>query len=356
MEWNWAWDLLVMLLAVPVLWLNGWVISCYFPFLLTARFYFTIKNPQLCRLLLSDGFNRSGSTRTRLEDRNKMPFLGVVYYITSIFLLVLLWASGGAHLYQLWHGASWREVRGIAACFTGCLAAVLGWMALSFFLHIVDYGLGKALHPDHGAAMSIPLRPSKPSVKRTGMKNGICAARNRKELWTFLSAGAAGMALGILFIFLELICKLKGLGFAVGLACIGSGGYLLCAGWKGLLFPKNFGICAEILCQLRPEEQGLSAKEMLALVDQDLAYAVCFARGKALIGKEWFYSVNTMGCALIRLENIDKIERQTRNDRSMILRLKDAKGRGVCVFGVSSSEADAVQGFLKGRVPNRRDQ
>ena len=53
--------------------------SCYFPFLLSARFYVTIKSPKLCDILISPYRNRESSSQTAYEDRNKLPLLGCIY-------------------------------------------------------------------------------------------------------------------------------------------------------------------------------------------------------------------------------------------------------------------------------------
>ena len=351
MEWNWAVDVLVMLLAAPVLWLVGWGTACYFPFRLTAKFYCVIRNPQLSRLLISDRFNRSSQTKTRLEDRNKLPLLSLLYDGGAAVLLVLLWVSGGAHLYQLWRGASRREVTGIAARFPSCLAAILGWMALVLLLNLADYGLGKALHPDRG---TVPPQESRPPQAVSAPAKGPCAARNRRELRRFLLWGGVSTALGILFAFLGLNYGLGVSWVLLGLIFTGGGGFLLCSGLRGLLFPERFNLCGEISHQLPSEAQGRTAKELLALADEDLAYAVSFAGGKALIGTEWFYSANTMGQALIRRDAIGQIERQVRKDHSVTLALMDRRGRGVYVPGLTPGEADAIQMFLKDKAPNCR--
>lgn len=55
--------------------------SCYFPFLLTARFYVRIKNPKLREVLISPLRNRSGDSQTAAEDRDKLPLPGCIYCV-----------------------------------------------------------------------------------------------------------------------------------------------------------------------------------------------------------------------------------------------------------------------------------
>ena len=62
--------------------------SCYFPFLLSARFFYTIKHPKLRNLLISPQRTRSKSSETAPEDRNKLPLCGFVYC-----LVAFLWLS-----------------------------------------------------------------------------------------------------------------------------------------------------------------------------------------------------------------------------------------------------------------------
>jgi hypothetical protein len=72
--------------------------SCYFPFLLSARFYVTIKKPKLCNILISPYRNRESSSQTAYEDRNKLPLSGCIYcavifpwlFCEIIILLIVL--------------------------------------------------------------------------------------------------------------------------------------------------------------------------------------------------------------------------------------------------------------------------
>ncbi len=67
--------------------LSGQSISCYYPFLLSRRFFFRVKHPRRQRLLISEQKNRSSGTRTRLENWDKMSLLGIIYYPLQAFLL-----------------------------------------------------------------------------------------------------------------------------------------------------------------------------------------------------------------------------------------------------------------------------
>lgn len=53
--------------------------SCYFPFLLSARYYYPIWNRRLQTLLISPQRTRSADSQTAPRDRNKLPLLGVLY-------------------------------------------------------------------------------------------------------------------------------------------------------------------------------------------------------------------------------------------------------------------------------------
>ena len=84
----------IFVLVLTVLWLSfiTWVcgrgLSCYYPFLLSAKHYVVIKNPILRKLLISDRLNRSSNTKTRLVDRDKLPMIGALYYsIRTVFKL-----------------------------------------------------------------------------------------------------------------------------------------------------------------------------------------------------------------------------------------------------------------------------
>lgn len=74
-----------------------------------------------------------------------------------------------------------------------------------------------------------------------------------------------------------------------GLILILCGAYLIFHGLWELFNLETTDICKAIRPQLRPEEENLTGKELLALVDRDLSYALEYAGGKVLIGQEWPY-------------------------------------------------------------------
>lgn len=57
--------------------------SCYFPYLLSAKIYYTIKNKRLQNILIAHQRTRSADSKTKQEDRNKLPFIGCIYCIVA---------------------------------------------------------------------------------------------------------------------------------------------------------------------------------------------------------------------------------------------------------------------------------
>ena len=55
--------------------------SCYFPFLLSAKYYYVIKIRWLRTILISQQITRSSEGKTAFEDRNKLPLMGCIYCI-----------------------------------------------------------------------------------------------------------------------------------------------------------------------------------------------------------------------------------------------------------------------------------
>ena len=53
--------------------------SCYFPFLLSSKFYYRVRNKKLQSILISPRRTRSKDSETAPEDRNKLPLLGCIY-------------------------------------------------------------------------------------------------------------------------------------------------------------------------------------------------------------------------------------------------------------------------------------
>ena len=58
--------------------------SCYFPFLLSSKYYITVKNSWLCGVLISPRRTRSKESETAVEDSNKLPLCGCVYCIVAV--------------------------------------------------------------------------------------------------------------------------------------------------------------------------------------------------------------------------------------------------------------------------------
>lgn len=81
--------------------------ASYYPFLLSAKYYITIKNPRLRSILISVSITRSMDTKTAIEDRDKLPLCGCIYCIVVfpwlcceiiILLMALLLAVLGSDL------------------------------------------------------------------------------------------------------------------------------------------------------------------------------------------------------------------------------------------------------------------
>ena len=70
--------------------------SCYFPYLLSAKIYYTVKNRRLQNLLIAHQRTRSADSKTKREDQNKLPFIGCIYcavtfpWLLSEIIIVLL--------------------------------------------------------------------------------------------------------------------------------------------------------------------------------------------------------------------------------------------------------------------------
>ena len=62
--------------------------SCYFPYLLSWRAYYVVKNKRMQEILIAGQRNRSRDSKTAPEDRNKMTFLGCVCWLINFFWTV----------------------------------------------------------------------------------------------------------------------------------------------------------------------------------------------------------------------------------------------------------------------------
>ena len=137
--------LVSFLCMCPLMVLCGRVIGCWYPFLLSGKHYLTIKHPKLRVLLIADGKNRSKSTLTRPEDRDKLSLFGAIYYLLILLLLgaafVLAVYILLTDLFQIPLADRQGLVRLDILLVEGCLAVYL----LLFLLSGLDYGLGKLL-------------------------------------------------------------------------------------------------------------------------------------------------------------------------------------------------------------------
>lgn len=79
---GWIWK------AITIIFLER-LCSCYFPFLLSEKFYYIVKNPKLCSVLISPRRTRTKDSETAPKDRNKLPFLGCIYCIVAFPWLFL---------------------------------------------------------------------------------------------------------------------------------------------------------------------------------------------------------------------------------------------------------------------------
>ena len=78
---GWIWEVMVAIFLERLC-------SCYFPFLLSAKFYYRVRSKKLRGILISPRRTRSKDSETAQEDRNKLPLLGCVYCIV-VFLWLL---------------------------------------------------------------------------------------------------------------------------------------------------------------------------------------------------------------------------------------------------------------------------
>lgn len=197
------------------------------------------------------------------------------------------------------------------------------------------------------------------------MKN-ICAAKARKEIRQGLLVGSASLVAGTLSFYFgkffsgPLLEVLDNLGknfvfICVSLFLILGGAYLLFHGLQGLIHLKSTDVCKAIRSQLRPEEEHLTGKEMIALVDQDLTYAQKYANGKILIGREWLVVPNSMGQLVVRLENIKQIERRGKDSTGLYLKFNYQHGRGPVTGELTPVEANSIESYVQGRIADLKN-
>ena len=73
---GWIWEVMVAIFLERLC-------SCYFPFLLSAKFYYRVRSEKLRGILISPRRTRSKDSETAPGDRNKLPLLGCVYCIVA---------------------------------------------------------------------------------------------------------------------------------------------------------------------------------------------------------------------------------------------------------------------------------
>lgn len=139
---------------------------------------------------------------------------------------------------------------------------------------------------------------------------------------------------------------------SVSLFLILCGAYLLFHGLQGLFQLESTDVCKAIRSQLRPEEKGLTGKEMIALVDKDLLYAQKYVDGMILIGQEWLAAPKSGGQFLVRLENIRGIDRQGKDSTGLYLKFNDHRNRGPVSGELTPVEASTIEFCLKNRIPD----
>lgn len=198
------------------------------------------------------------------------------------------------------------------------------------------------------------------------MKKNICATKVRKEIRQGLLIGPASLAAGLLILYFgdyfsgPILEVLDNLGknfifICVSLFLILGGAYLFFHSAKGLIRLESTDVCKAIHSQLRPEEKNLTGKEMIAMVDKDLAYAQKYAGGKVLIGREWLVVPKSMGQFMIRLENIRHIERRGKDSTGLYLKFNDQSGRGPVTGELTPVEGNLIESYVQGYIADLKN-
>ncbi|MCI8538786.1 MAG: hypothetical protein HFF18_09045 [Oscillospiraceae bacterium] len=125
--------------------------SCYFPFLLSARYYYPIRNRRLQALLISPQRTRSADSQTAPRDRNKLPLLGFLYCAVILpwllcELALVLWFT---LLCLLGLGtASVPLTDDLKELFESLFLSSFFWIFIAVMplLSALDYSLGLRLH------------------------------------------------------------------------------------------------------------------------------------------------------------------------------------------------------------------
>ncbi len=121
--------------------------SCYYPFLLSAKYYVTIKNPRLRSILISPMLTRSTDSKTAFADRDKLPLCGCIHCIITIpwifceiiiiLLALVLAVLGSGLIYSSWM-TDLMDV--YARLYTSKFYLI--FIALMPIVHRLDYSIG----------------------------------------------------------------------------------------------------------------------------------------------------------------------------------------------------------------------
>ena len=125
----------------------GRLCSCYYPFLLSAKYYITIKNPRLRSILISPMLTRSTDSKTAAKDRDKLPLSGCIFFIVTIpwlfcemiilFITQLLAVLGLDIVYSLF-------ISEVMDIFTLLITSKYYWLFIFVMpiVHRLDYSIG----------------------------------------------------------------------------------------------------------------------------------------------------------------------------------------------------------------------
>ena len=198
------------------------------------------------------------------------------------------------------------------------------------------------------------------------MQKGVCAAYARRGIAQGLLIGpvclTAGIGLAVLTgVFSGPPLKVMeqfGKNFvyiSVILFLILGGGYLLFSGVRGLIRTDRTDICRYIRLELASNAAGLTGKELLALVDRDLAAAWTFSSGTIFIGREWLFVRNAWGKPIIRLEHIQQVLHHQTPKGNVTLKFTDHSGTGPVTRELTALEAGRIEAHLQHRVVYRKN-
>lgn len=137
----------------PLMWLWGWgMLSCYFPFLLSAKYYYVVKNPILRKILISTQLSRSQKSRTQISDRNKLPMIGIAYYVLGTISLIVFYISDICAMVKDTIGTNSSVIYSLAFLAPYSVAGIALLCVLTFLFYRIDYGVGKHLYFSRGGS------------------------------------------------------------------------------------------------------------------------------------------------------------------------------------------------------------